>query len=302
VVAVRMGIPVHGITLFIFGGVSQLSHEARRPFTEFLVAVVGPLSSMVLSGLFFVLYRLAPGNSESLGAISFMLFSINLSLAAFNMLPGFPLDGGRVLRSAVWSVTGSYWRGTQVASRAGQGVGGLMVVGGLAWLLLGPGNRFQGLWMALIGSFLFSAATATYRQEQARERFKSQRVADAMRTSWQALPGELSLLSPLVAQAMSGREDFLAVLVDGRVQGIVTRRGMARIPQARWGTTSLGQAMLPLSDLPRIDADEPVYNAVERLESGSIDRLAVVRGDLLLGILSRADLARWLEGRPGNQA
>jgi Zn-dependent protease/CBS domain-containing protein len=301
VVAVRMGIPVHGITLFIFGGVSQLAQEARRPLTEFLVAVVGPLSSVVLALVFYGIHQLAPETSDSLVAVTFMLFSINLSLAGFNMLPGFPLDGGRVLRSAVWGITGSYWRGTQVAARAGQVVGGLMVAGGLAWLLLGSGNRFQGLWMALIGSFLFSAATTTYRQERTRDQFKSRRVANAMRTNWPVLPGETLLSSPLVVQALSGREDFLAVLVDGRVQGIVTRRGVARIPQAAWGVTTLSQAMLPLTSLPRIEAEEPVFNALERLEAEHIDRLAVMRGELLLGILSRADLTRWLEEGAANQ-
>lgn len=295
VVAVRSGIPVRGITLFIFGGVSQMAHEARRPFTEFLVAVVGPLSSVVLGLIFWGLWSVLGESSDPLGAVLFLLFSINLSLGLFNMLPGFPLDGGRVLRSAVWGITGSYWRGTQVAARAGQAVGGLMVVGGLGWLLFGPENRFQGLWMSLIGSFLFSAATASYRQERTREQFKSHRVADAMSTSWNTLPGDTPLNSPLVAQALAGREDFLAVLVDQRVQGIVTRRGLARTPQSSWGNTSLAQAMLPLSTLPQVTPEEPVFDALERMEAEGQDRLVVVRGELLLGLLSRADLLRRLQ-------
>ncbi|HLF03650.1 MAG TPA: site-2 protease family protein [Dehalococcoidia bacterium] len=301
VVAVRMGIPVRGITLFIFGGVSHLAHEARRPLTEFVVAVVGPLSSVALGLIFWGLWQLLSESRESLAAICFMLFSINLSLGAFNMLPGFPLDGGRVLRAVVWGITGSYWRGTQVAARAGQVVGGLMVAGGVGWLLFGTGNRFQGLWIALIGSFLFSAASASYRQERMRETLKSHRVADAMSTSWNTLPGETPLASPLVAQALSGREDFVAVLVDQRVQGIVTRRSLARIPQGAWGVTSLAQAMLPLAALPRIAPEEPVFDALERMETENLDRLAVVRGEALLGILSRADLLRWLERGPGNR-
>jgi Zn-dependent protease len=300
VVAVRMGIPVRGITLFIFGGVSHLAHEARRPLTEFLVAVVGPLSSVVLGVIFLGLRELLGESRESLGAVCFMLFSINLSLGGFNMLPGFPLDGGRVLRAAVWGITGSYWRGTQVAARAGQVVGGLMIVLGVG-LFFWQDNRFQGLWMALIGSFLFSAATTSYRQERTREEFKSHRVADAMSTSWNALPGETPLASPLVAQALSGREDFLAVLVDQRVQGIVTRRALAQVPQGAWGTTSLAQAMLPLAALPRIAPEDPAFDALERMEAENLDRLAVVRGEALLGILSRADLLRRLERGPGNR-
>ena len=180
--AVRKGIPVIGITLFLFGGVSQLSHEARRPMTEFLIAVVGPLTSILLAVVFGVLgFVLSSGippwedvlsnpNPTSLEVISLHLAWINMGLGLFNLLPGFPLDGGRILRAVVWGLSGSYWRGTQVAARAGQFWGGLIIATGLVWLHFG--QTFSGVWFALIGLFLFYAATVSYRQERNRESMK----------------------------------------------------------------------------------------------------------------------------------
>jgi Zn-dependent protease len=294
VVAVRKGIPVRGITLFIFGGVSQLAHEARRPFTEFLVAIVGPLTSILIGLILFGLWYLIRDVNSSLEAIFFSLFAINLSLGLFNMLPGFPLDGGRVLRSVVWGLTGNYWRATQVAARAGQVLGGLMVITGVGWAIFG---QFQGIWFALIGGFLFSAATVTYRQERVRESLRYYRLADVMTTDWYTLPGETPLASPLVGQGMSGRYDFVGVLVDGRVQGIVTRRQLALTPRGDWHHTPLSQAMLPLSALLQVGPDEAIFDVLERIESDSLDRLAVVSNGVLLGFVSRAEALRFVRAR-----
>jgi Zn-dependent protease len=293
-VAVRKGIPVRGITLFIFGGVSQLAHEARRPFTEFLVAIVGPLTSIILGLVLFGLWYLTRDLNSSLEAIFFSLFAINLSLGLFNMLPGFPLDGGRVLRSMVWGLTGSYWRATQIAARAGQVLGGLMVITGVGWAIFG---QFQGIWFALIGGFLLSAATATYRQERVRESLRHYRVADVMTTDWYTLPGETPLASPLIAQGMGGRYDFVGVLVDSRVRGIVTRRQLALTPRGAWPYTPLAQVMLPLSALPQIGPEEAIFDVLERIESDGMDRLAVVSNGILLGFVSRAEARRFVRTR-----
>jgi len=293
-VAVRKGIPVRGITLFIFGGVSQLAHEARRPLTEFLVAIVGPLTSIILGLVLVGLWYLMRDVNSSLEAIFFSLSAINLSLGVFNMLPGFPLDGGRVLRSVIWGVTGSYWRATQIAARAGQVLGGLMVITGIGWAIFG---QFQGIWFALIGGFLFSAATMTYRQERVRESLRHYRVADVMTTDWCTLPGETPLASPLVLQGIGGRYDFVGVLINGRVQGIVTRRQLALTPRGGWPYTPLAQAMLPLSAVPQVDPEEAIFDVVERIESDSLERLAVVSNGVLLGFVSRAEALRFVRAR-----
>ena len=168
VVALRKGIPVRGITLFIFGGVSQLAHEAQRPLTEFLVAIVGPLASILLSGALLGIWYVFRDLNDSVAAMSFSLFAINLSIGVFNMLPGFPLDGGRVLRSVIWGITGNYWRATQFVTGCGQLLGGLMVGGGIQWFVMG--TELERLWLTMIGGFLLVAATANYREERTREK------------------------------------------------------------------------------------------------------------------------------------
>ena len=290
VVAVRKGIPVRGITLFIFGGVSQLAHEARRPFTEFLVAVVGPLTSVVLALVCGGLWYLSQGTADSLSAIFSTLLGINLGLAVLNMLPGFPLDGGRVLRAVVWGATGSYWRATLVATRAGQVIGTSLVIGGLSLAIFVTG--FQSLWMALIGGFLLAAATTNYRQERARKSLKSYRVTDIMTTDWYQLPGVTPLDSLLVAQGLSSRADFLVVLAEGQMKGILTRRLLARVPRNAWPDTPLAEVMLPLSSVPSLSPEDEISSVLEQMESESLGLLAVRRDGMLLGFISREDARR----------
>ena len=158
-VASRKGIPVHGITLFIFGGVSRLGREPHRPLIEFLVAVVGPVSSFALAGVFAAIYFLG-GDNPQLKVAALVLAWGNLSLGVFNMVPGYPLDGGRVLRAVVWGLSGSYRRGTQVAARCGQAVGVGMLLGGILMaIFVGIVN---GMWLAVVGAFLFGVASSSY--------------------------------------------------------------------------------------------------------------------------------------------
>ncbi len=159
----RIGIPVQGITLFIFGGVSRLGREPSRPLTEFSVAVVGPATSLLLALAFGGAWYFLGGSNSVLGVVLLLLAWANLVLGGFNMLPGYPLDGGRVLRSAVWGITGSYRKGTAVAIRSGQAVGGATVVFGIVTAVMR--NVLDGVWIAVVGAFLFSVATASFRRE-----------------------------------------------------------------------------------------------------------------------------------------
>ncbi len=285
VVAIHKGIPVRGITLFIFGGVSQLAHEARRPFTEFLVAVVGPLASVILGSAFFGVRYLVGDVSSTLSAVLFFLASINISLGVFNMLPGFPLDGGRVMRAAVWGLTGSYWRATQVATRCGQFIGLIMIVGGVMLAVFGAG--LQSIWLSFVGAFLFSAATASYRQEWNRERLKTYSVADAMAPDFRVLPWDTPLDSPLVSQELARGNGLLAVAGEGQVHGVLTRRALARVPSREWPHTPLSQAMLPLASLPFVAPGVSVADALEQMEDEGFDHLAVRREGVLVGFISQ---------------
>jgi Zn-dependent protease len=291
VVAVRKGIPVTGITLFIFGGVSQLAHEARRPFTEFVVAIVGPLTSIILGLLLLSVLDFTRGLSESLHFVLFSLMIINFTLGGFNMLPGFPLDGGRVLRSLVWGITGSYWRATQFSARAGQIIGGLLVAAGIGLAVMG---QYQGIWMSLVGGFLIVTATLSYRQEQARESLRAYRVSDAMTTDWCMLPGETPLTSQLVVQGFSGGEDFVGVLLDGRMQGIVTRRQLAQATRGAWSYTTLAQVMRPLSDLTVVEPNEAIFDVLEHMDEADLERSTVVGNGIVLGFITRSNAQRFV--------
>jgi len=160
------GIPIESITLFIFGGVAQMSKEATRPGAEFQMAVAGPACSLVISGLFGLLWLLVPNIPEPIATMILWLAVMNGVLAAFNLVPGFPLDGGRVFRSLLWHFTGSYSRSTRIATRLGQGIGYLLVLGGILIIFLRPFglSLFDGIWISFIGWFLESAASASYRQ------------------------------------------------------------------------------------------------------------------------------------------
>ena len=166
VLALRKGIPVRGITLFIFGGVSRLGREPDRPMTEATVAVVGPLTSIVLAAILGGIWYLLGGSESTIEVVLFLLAWSNLALGIFNLLPGYPLDGGRVLRAVVWGLTGSHRKGTRVATRAGQAIGGATVILGLVMAILV--NAIDGVWIAIVGGFLFSVATASYREERSR--------------------------------------------------------------------------------------------------------------------------------------
>ena len=285
VVAVHKGIPVTGITLFIFGGVSQLAHEARRPFTEFVVAIVGPLTSIVLGLLLLAIWDLTRGLSDSLGFVLVSLALINLSLGIFNLLPGFPLDGGRVLRSALWGITGSYWRATQIAARAGQGIGGIMLAVGIGFVFQ---DQYQMIWTSLVGLFLIVAATMSYRQEQTREMLRAYHVSDAMTTDWCTLQGETPLTSQLVIQGFSGGQDFLGVLLEGRMQGIVTRRQLAQAPKGAWSYTTLAQVMRPLSDLTIVEPNQAIFDVLEHMGVADLERSTVVDNGIILGFITRS--------------
>ena len=290
-VALAWGIPVKGITLFIFGGVSQLGHEAQRPLTEFLVSVVGPVTSLALAVLLWVAWELVGGYNSHLNAVLFTLFAINLSLGVFNMLPGFPLDGGRVLRAGIWGATGNYWLATRLALHAGQGIGIIMVAGGLFWAMNG---NIQAVWLALVGGFLLYVATSNYRQESVRRSLRSHRVEEALSGVWQPLPGHLPALSPeaLMALFVTG---YTGLLVDGPPYGVVTGRQLTYVNQESLKSATLAELMTPLSAFPATEAETPVIDALERMDESGDQVIAVIRNGLPIGLLSRIEIVELIK-------
>ena len=285
VLAINRGIPVKGITLFIFGGISQIAREAQRPFVEFIIAGIGPFSSFLLGGLFLGLYVVTKDMSTHLSEMAFTLSFINFSLGIFNMLPGFPLDGGRVLRSIIWGVTGDYWRATLLATRAGQLVAILMIGGGIAMFLFL--KEYQGIWLAFVGWFLAMAASSGLGQFQIRRRLLGYKVRDLMTASYLTVPLNISLETLATEHILRSRQNIYFVVQEDRCVGMITFKAMSRVQRNLWSATSVEETMKPLGDIPFISPTVDAIQALEMIEESRFPVVLVKDGDELLGFVTQ---------------
>jgi Zn-dependent protease/CBS domain-containing protein len=293
VVSQARGIRVQDITLFLFGGATRAKVDSRGPGDEFLIAVVGPLTSGLLAGLFGIV---AGWGREVLsrplaGTFGYLAW-INLLLAAFNLVPGFPLDGGRLLRSAIWKATGSLGRATRIASVAGQAVGWLLVAGGVAWLL--AGDLAGGIWFAFIGWFLVQAARSSYQDLQLRELLRGVEAEDVMAADLRRIPPELSLQDAVDDYFMRYDHSGFPVDEQGRTIGLLTLRGVRRVPREQWPTRRVREAMVPLGDQVVVAPDARMDGVVGKLQDGEANRVIVVDDGEVVGIITPSDLTRWL--------
>ncbi len=292
-VARARGLTVDSITLFIFGGVSNLRTEATSARDEFLVAVVGPVSSLVLAGIFWLLGQgFAP--DSAVGAVLGYLAFVNLLLGAFNLVPGFPLDGGRVLRSLVWGATGDLRRATVVASYAGQAVGWLLIFWGLARLL--GGDFLGGLWTAFIGWFLNGAAESTRQEELRREVLQGVPVSALMDPSPALATPGLSVQDFVFGDVLQRGHRALPVVEAGRLVGIVTLGDAKQLPQDAWPTTPVSTIMTAVP-LRTVAPDADLREAIRLMAESGLHQLPVVRDGRVAGLLSRADIVRYLQVR-----
>lgn len=298
-VAVRRGIEVKSITLFIFGGAARISREAASPGAEFFMALAGPLSSVALAGLFALIWLLGENTSEPVAAIGFYLFLTNLALAVFNMLPAFPLDGGRVLRSIIWWRGGDYRRATCVATFTGQAFGGLLVMGGVVVAVLV--YWFNGIWLAFLGGFLYLAAWASRRQVMLRNGVQGLTARDLMKGDCRMVPAEMSLETLGNEYLLPGGHH--CVLVGGKdgLAGIITPRDLKLVPKRRWNTTSVAEIMVPRERVGVVHPDDDGLAVVERMGEKGADVLLVMSADTVVGVIERDHLrvmsrARWEAG------
>src|SRR5216684_4540597 len=248
-VAGARGIRVDSITLFIFGGVSNITREASAARDEFLIAVVGPVTSLALAGLFWAIGQVLPAGTALAAVASYLAFT-NLLLGAFNIVPGFPLDGGRVLRSILWGTTGDMPRATRIASYVGQGVAFVMIAWGLSRLL--AGDVFGGLWTAFIGWFLNSGAEGSRQQMTVRDILDGVPVATVMDTSPVVADPALSVQDFVFEHTMRHGRRALPVVEDGRLVGIVSITDAKHLAHDAWPTTPVGEVMtrMPLDARP----------------------------------------------------
>ena len=287
------GIRVQDITLFLFGGATRARVESRGPGDEFLIAVVGPLTSLLLAGLFWLIDVVGRGVlSTPVAGMFGYLGWVNLLLAAFNLVPGFPLDGGRLLRSAIWKATGSFGQATRIASLAGQGVGWLLVAAGVAFLL--GGNLAGGIWFAFIGWFLVQAARSSYEDLQLREMLRGVEAEDVMAGNLLRIPPELSLQDAVDDYFM--RYDHGAFPVDeqGQTIGLLTLRWVRRVPREQWPIRRVRDLMVPLGDQVVVAPDARMDGVLGKLQDGEAGRVLVVQRGEVVGIITPSDLSRWL--------
>lgn len=292
IVAKRNGLAVQGITLWLFGGVAELKGEAKDPGAELRISGVGPLVSLLI-GLFFgaiaILLVLAGQDGLLLGVMAW-LAGINVLLAVFNVLPAAPLDGGRLLRAAVWKATGDRTKASVVAARAGWVLGALLIGLGLWQFLAGVG--FGGLWLALIGWFLIGAAGMEERQARLGSALRGIRVADVMTPQPQTASGEMTVADFVDHYLFAYRHSALPLTEEGRPVGLVTLDRVRGIPADRRAATTLGEVSCRADELVLASPDEQLNDLLPRLNECADGRALVVTEGRLVGIVSPSDISR----------
>jgi Zn-dependent protease/CBS domain-containing protein len=290
IVARRYGIPMRGITLFIFGGVAEMDAEPPSPRSEFLMAIAGPAASVVIAGIFFALAALDQLFSwpQELAVVVDYLAIINLVLAAFNLIPAFPLDGGRVLRSVLWHFKGNLRWATRFSAFIGSGFGVAMIVLGVISLLFG--NLIGGIWWFLIGMFLFGAARGSYQHLLMRRTFEGVPVRSFMRTDAIAVPRDIPITT-LVDRYVYRHHFKMFPVVDGdHLWGCVTTRDIKQMPRDQWSNQTVGSITKPCGPDNTIGPDDDALQALAAMSRAGSSRLLVVEQDHLVGILSLKDL------------
>jgi Zn-dependent protease/CBS domain-containing protein len=285
-IALRNGIPVRSITLFIFGGVAQIGREPASPGVEFRVAIAGPAVSFALAGLFGALGRFGASHAP-LAALATYLAYINGSLALFNLIPGFPLDGGRVLRAVMWQVTHSFQRATEIAGSAGHLFAWLFIFWGV-WQMF-SGNFVGGLWIAFIGWFLQNAATASVQQMTLQRLLAGHTVGEIMTRECSTLAPEVPLEQLVHDHILTAGRRCFPVARAGRVEGLLTVHHVKEIPRERWATTTAEQAMTPLARLRVVRSGDGLWQAMQEMTEDGVNQLLVMdaAGGELVGILAR---------------
>lgn len=295
-VARRYGLPIKGITLFIFGGVAEMEAEPARPEVEFLMAVAGPLASLLLAGIFHQAEWMAEAWSWPVAVVGVLhyLALLNLVLAIFNLVPAFPLDGGRMLRAGLWHWMGDLRRATRIASRIGSGFGiALIVFGALAFI---QGSFVAGMWWVLIGTFLRSAASSSYRQLLIRDALRDKLVRELMSTEPVTVESATTLERLLEDYVYRHHFKMLPVVDEGQLKGCVTVRDITQVPREQWSSATVADVMSPCSPGNTVSPDTRASRLLADMgkPGGAGSRLMVVDDHRLVGVISLRDLAEYV--------
>jgi len=291
-VAQHYGMRVPSITLFIFGGVSSIAQEMRSAGQEFKVAIAGPLTSWVLAGLLGAAALVTP--EGALATVLEYLAFINFVVGAFNLLPGYPLDGGRVFRAIVWARTGSLQRATGIASKVGVGIAYVMILGGMAWVFAwGLG----GLWYILIGLFLKNAAEGSYATMVVETALRDVPVSSAMQPAPTAIPAGTSIQEVVDTRMLATGERAFLVEEGGVIVGLLTATDISRVPREEWPSAVARRVMVPAERVHTVEPRTRLLEAMQLLQEHDVHQLPVLQQGRVVGILTRADVMRHIELR-----
>jgi len=314
-IAKSRGIPVRSINLHLFGGVSNIQREPESPASEFLMAIVGPISSLVIGAILVWTALVVAGPDVTLAnptgtlkglspvlTLLLWLGSVNVTVGLFNLIPGFPLDGGRVLRSLLWAITENLRRATRWASWVGQGIAWLMILSGIAMTFgaripffgTGLGN---GLWLAFIGWFLNNASSQSYRQIVIQDILEDVPVARIMRTDPPTCLADCSVSRLVHDHIMQSDDQTFPILEGGtrRLAGLVTLDDVRQVSRDVWDTTQVVDIMTPLDQLVVVEPDDDADEALSKLTGRDVRQLPVVSDGELVGLLRRRDIVKWLQ-------
>jgi len=290
-----MGAPVNRITLFLFGGVAELNEEPKRPLADLLMAAAGPAFSVVLG----LALALAAGQARLAGTAPAVvmglgyLATLNLVLAAFNLFPAFPLDGGRVLRALAWMATGDLGKATRLAARVGEALAVLLIALGIAALF--TIDVTGGLWWVMVGLFLRGAARGTLTDQEARQTFAGHAIAELMAKSVETVPSDLTLARFVDDRLLASRHPLYPVVEGGRWIGVVRAEDVLRIPRDDWAATTVRQICTAAASTPSAGLLDDASEVMGRMQALEVERMPVVHRGVVVGIVTLRDLLGSLE-------
>lgn len=293
-VARKYGLEIKGITLFIFGGVAEMKDEPNSPKTEFLMAIAGPIASIMLSILFAALYQVSDmlGLPVPIIGVLGYLSAINMLLAVFNMVPAFPTDGGRILRSLLWWIKGDISWATQVASRISLVFAIVIIFTGFMNMI--GGNPIGGLWWILIGSFLFSAANASYQRLLMKQSFEGKTVHHFMNQTPVTVPSHITLQEFVDKYLYRYHYKMFPVIEDDKILGLITIQTLKSYPHEEWNHLLVGKTMQPQSPDNSISSNIPINDALNKMIETGVSRLLVTENKKIVGIITLKDLLEYL--------
>ncbi len=289
-VAMRYGQSIASITLFIFGGVAQMKGEPAHPKAELNIAIAGPLSSFLLSLIFLIAYNLVTGQVER--ALFQYLSYLNLIVGVFNLIPGFPMDGGRVVRAYLWKKTNDFFYATRKASNYGQKIAIFFIIFGLFSIFAGSPS---GLWLMLIGWFLHTSAQASYQQASLQETLSNVKVKDIMVKNIVTVSQNITIETAIDEYFIKYGYGGFPVVDNGRFLGLLTLKEIKNVPKERWNDVRISEIFIPHDKKWEVSEEEDAMKALERMISEDKGRLAVTEKGDLIGLITRNGIAKYVQ-------